>query len=325
DFRGTWGVKAIDQRDDLVLQGNYNGLSILKRTNGHWSLRNIVDGFNTSSRFFEFDELDVVVNHEQKGLFHIVLDPELQKVVKVDNVPAISHSSNLFQFEDQLFYKTFTGIYSISDQLTDISLDKRMTDLIFSEDERPISIIIPDPSTQRLWYFTENGIKYINQSSLSGKMNDFNIAIPNAMSNNLGVSGFEYISKVADNTYLIGSSNGYISLDLTKVYPSSNLISINGIQYGDYQNVSSQAEFNKDGAFKYIHNNLKFEYSVPEFDKYTEVRYQYKLEGLYDQWSQWSEQAEVTFMNLPFGEYTFSVRALAGNNFTENTSSYNFS
>src|SRR5690606_1650353 len=82
---------------------------------------------------------------------------------------------------------------------------------------------------------------------------------------------------------------------------------------------------NKDGAFKYIHNNLKFEYSVPEFDKYTEVRYQYKLEGLYDQWSQWSEQAEDTFMNLPFGEYTFSVRALAGNNFTENTSRYNFS
>lgn len=325
DFRGTWGVKAIDQRDDLVLQGNYNGLSILKRTNGHWSLRNIVDGFNTSSRFFEFDELDVVVNHEQKGLFHIVLDPELQKVVKVDNVPAISHSSNLFQFEDQLFYKTFTGIYSISDQLTDISLDKRMTDLIFSEDERPISIIIPDPSTQRLWYFTENGIKYINQSSLSGKMNDFNIAIPNSMSNNLGVSGFENISKVADNKYLIGSSNGYISLDLTKVHPSSNLISINGIQYGDYQNVSSQAELNKDGAFKYIHNNLKFEYSVPEFDKYTEVRYQYRLEGLYDQWSQWSEQAEITFMNLPFGEYTFSVRALVGNNFTENTSSYNFS
>lgn len=324
DFRGTWGVKAVSQRNDLVLQGNYNGLSILEKTNGHWSLRNIIKGFNTSSRFFEINDLDVVVNHEQKGLFHLVLDPELQKMVKVDNVPAISHSSNLFQFEGQLYYKTFTGIYSIGHKLTDIKLDSALTQIIFKEDEKPISIIIPDPSEQRLWYFTENGIKYINQSSLSGKLNDFNIPIPNSLSNNLGVSGFENISKVADDKYLIGSSNGYISLDLEKVTPTLHQIAIHEIQYGDYQNVSTQAAINEDGSFKYIHNNLKFQYSVPEFDKYTEVRYQYKLEGLYDQWSEWSENAEITFMNLPFGAYTFSVRALAGNNLTENTPTYSF-
>src|SRR5690606_24472782 len=48
DFRGTWGVKAIEQHDDLVLQGNYNGLSVLKKTNGQWFLRNVIEGFNTS-------------------------------------------------------------------------------------------------------------------------------------------------------------------------------------------------------------------------------------------------------------------------------------
>src|SRR5690606_1524298 len=51
DFRGTWGVKVMAQRDDLVLQGNYNGLSVLEKENGHWSLRNIIEGFDTSSRF----------------------------------------------------------------------------------------------------------------------------------------------------------------------------------------------------------------------------------------------------------------------------------
>src|SRR5690606_23100349 len=57
DFRGTWGVKAIEQHDDLVLQGNYNGLSVMERSNGHWSLRNVIEGFDTSSRFFEIEGL----------------------------------------------------------------------------------------------------------------------------------------------------------------------------------------------------------------------------------------------------------------------------
>ena len=325
DFRGTWGVKAIEQHDDLVLQGNYNGLSVLKKTNGQWFLRNVIEGFNTSSRFFEINDLDVVVNHEQKGLFHLVLDTTFHNVVKVDNVPAISHSSNIFQFQGQLYYKTFTGIYSIGDRLTDIALDSIMTAIVFKENQNPISIIIPDPSSQRLWYFTENGIKYINQSSLSGKLNDFNISIPNTLSNNLGVSGFENISKVSENEYLIGSSNGYITLELEKVSTSEHHISIRGVQYGNYQNIASEAPLSEQGVFKYIHNNLKFQYSVPEYDKYTDVRYQYRLEGLSEQWSPWSEKAEVSFMNLPFGDYTFSVRAIAGNDPTENTSSYSFS
>src|SRR5690606_14841037 len=144
DFRGSGGVKAIEQHDDLVLQGNYNGLSVLTKTNGQGFLRNVIEGFNTSSRSFEINDLDVVVNHEQTGLFHLVLDTTFHNVVKVDNVPAISHSSNIFQFQGQLYYKTFTGIYSIGDRLTDISLDSIMTAIVFKENQKPISIIIPD-------------------------------------------------------------------------------------------------------------------------------------------------------------------------------------
>ena len=78
------------------------------------------------------------------------------------------------------------------------------------------------------------------------------------------------------------------------------------------------------GAFEYVNNNIRIEYSVPEFDKYTEVRYQYKMENLYEGWSEWSENTEVTFKNLSFGDYTFTVRAMVGNNLSANTVSYNF-
>src|SRR5690606_31977605 len=162
DFRGSWGVKALGPTDGLILQGNYNGLSILERSNGQWSLRNTLEGFGISSRFFEIDSLRVVVDHEQKGLYQLELDPGLRKIVKMDNIPPIGHSSNLFRFMDRLYYKTHTGIYALGETLDDISLDSEMTQLIFEEGRSPIGIIIPDPREDRLWFFTENGIKYID-------------------------------------------------------------------------------------------------------------------------------------------------------------------
>lgn len=324
DFRGTWGVKAVAFTDNLILQGNYNGLSILERNGGRWSLRNSIAGFSISSRFFEMDSLKVVVGHEQKGLYQLELDPGLREVVTVANIPPLGHSSNLFHFKDQLYYKTFTGIYTIGDQLNNIALDSVMTQMIFKEDEAPISIIIPDPLGERLWYFTNNGIKYIGRSSLSGKLNDTNIPMPSTLRSNLGVSGFENISKIGDSRYLIGSSNGYVTLNLDMVAPTTNRININTVQYGNYWDVSNRALPHHKGEFDYAHNNLIFEYSVPEFDKYTEVKYRYQLVGLYNEWSQWSESPEASFMNLPPGEYTFTVMAMVGNRLTENTASYGF-
>ena len=55
DYPGTWGVKPIKGHSNLLLQGNYNGLSILEKVEGTWKFRNAIDGFTISSRFFEMD------------------------------------------------------------------------------------------------------------------------------------------------------------------------------------------------------------------------------------------------------------------------------
>src|SRR5690606_22103239 len=181
-----------------------------------------------------------------------------------------------------------TGIYALGETLDEITLDSIMTRLIFEQGQAPIGIIIPDPHQDRLWYFTENGIKYIDRSSLSGSLNVTNIPIPSSLVGNLGVSGFENISRIADNQYLIGSSNGYLALDLEKVAPATDRIAINSIRYGDYGKVTDRAPNLLHGEFEFAQNNLIFQYAVPEYDKYTEVRFQHRLEGLYNEWSPWT-------------------------------------
>ena len=76
--------------------------------------------------------------------------------------------------------------------------------------------------------------------------------------------------------------------------------------------------------FESSENNLKFHFSVPEFDKYTEVEYQYRLEEVYNEWSTWSTISEVSFKNLPYGSHTFEVRAKVGNDLSKNTATYEF-
>jgi ligand-binding sensor domain-containing protein len=67
---GTWDVKRIPGRDSLLLQGNYQGLSILALGASGWEFRNALTGFDISSRFFEFtSEGGLIVNYEYKGFY----------------------------------------------------------------------------------------------------------------------------------------------------------------------------------------------------------------------------------------------------------------
>jgi hypothetical protein len=50
-----------------MLQGNYNGISVLERKNNSWVYKNKIAGFNYSSKHFEIiNNRDIYVSHEYK-------------------------------------------------------------------------------------------------------------------------------------------------------------------------------------------------------------------------------------------------------------------
>lgn len=59
----------------------------------------------------------------------------------------------------------------------------------------------------------------------------------------------------------------------------------------------------------YERNRLRFEYAAPSFDGMDANRYQVKLEGQDREWSSWSSEAFVDYVNLWEGNYRFRVRA----------------
>jgi len=56
-------------------------------------------------------------------------------------------------------------------------------------------------------------------------------------------------------------------------------------------------------------NSISFNYAAPFFVKENQIRYQTFLEGLDEDWGEWEDKVYRDFSNLPFGDYTFRVKA----------------
>ena len=114
--------------------------------------------------------------------------------------------------------------------------------------------------------------------------------------------GYETVSYLDANKYLMGTSSGYIIIDLDKLNQKTYQISINTVTNYSIEGKSSPIKLMGLSEFENKRNNLEFTFSVAEFDKYLEAEYQYKLSGYYEQWSDWSTNSSVLFKNLPYGK-----------------------
>ncbi len=325
DFPGTWDVKPIPNHDNLLLQGNFNGLSILSKNADNWSLRNVIDGFDISSRFFEFlGENKVVVNREFKGIFQLDLDEEYTKVINVRNEPSKGFGASLVTYSDKVLYTCTNGIYRYDDKQEKFVNDSLLTEVFYGKEEKPIGIYIPDEKSERLWCFTGVNILYASEGKFNTTSKINKVSIPTHVRKNLGILGFENLTPLGNERYLIGISNGYLTVDLKKSTTREYSVRINSISRKSKDSEFEKIPKDSSISFKYDQNNLSFSYNVPEFDKYTEVAYQYKLEGIYNNWSELVNTSNTSFENLPSGNYIFSVRARVGNEFSSNIASYTF-
>lgn len=325
DFPGAWDVKTIPSQKDLLLQGNFNGLSVLEKSKGKWALRNVIDGFDISSRFFEFiEDHKVVVNREFKGIFKLRFDQDYKSVLEVKNEPSKGVGASLVSYLDEVFYTCDNGIFRYDDSLEQFVADTLLTDIFYQYEDDPVGVFIANNEKNRLWSFTNNTIAYASPGKFNTTSEVRKIAIPSNVRRNLGVLGFENLTPLGDEEYLIGISNGYLTVDLKKLTRKEYAVHINSISRKAADSDFEKIPRDKETTFDFSQNSLFFSYNVPEFDKYTEVNYQYQLKGIYDDWSDWANTATASFENLPFGNYIFNVKAKVGNDLSTNVATYEF-
>lgn len=326
DLLGTWNIQPVKGKENLLIQGNYEGLHILEKQNGRWTYRNKIEGFNISSRFFEIlEDRQILVSHEYKGVFRLLVSKDFQKVLEVvadESVPS-GAKSGLITYNKDILYFMKNGIYKFDKVKKHFSLDTILTSSLLNEDNY-VSGKLLSGEDNTLWAFTKENIVRLFQGSLDNHPQSYKIPLSSALRQD--IAGFENLLHLGGSDYLLVTSKGYIRFDLDKIKDADYIVRIDKIASSKVGYAKENIALNStDFELCFKENNLHFSYTVATYNGLFHTLYQYRLKGLYEKWSNWSTDSNVSFDNLPAGDYLFEVRARVGNVLTKNTATFRFS
>lgn len=319
---GTWKFESDTRHPNLIIQGNYYGMSVLEYKNNQWQFRNKIAGFNYSSRYFELSSNKIIVTHEYKGIFKYTIDNNFQKASKLETFtnPEKGKNAGLTTFNNAIYYSCKKGIFKYNSKKSTFERENQLSK-IFENDEYTSGKLIVDKSN-KIWIFTKNYLHYYTLSKLSSELKKNSIPIPSSLTNSM--SGFENITEITNSIYLIGTTDGYYTINLDELSFKNYSVSISKISSNKTNQNHINSTIKEEGTFEYNENNITINYTVPEYNKYINTEYQYLLEGLQENWSSWSVKSNVNFKNLSSGTYTFKVRAKVANSSPENIATYTF-
>lgn len=325
NIQGTWNIKEVKNNSNQLLQGNYNGLSVLKKENNEWKFSHKIENFDVSSRFFEFlNDEEIFVSHEQKGVLKVNVNPSLTTVKDISIEPISKGlKSSLSKYNNNIIYAYKDGIFKYHTPSKKFLQDTLLTRL-YNYNSFISGKLIAEPKTNKLWGFSKNQISFISPGKLSKKPEVNSIPMPYEFRKS--VSSFENILSIDDQNYLLGTTSGYILINMEESFNKDYKTEINHIISNKFRSNDNSKIVDKtvDGSFLPNYNNIEISYSIPEYNKYLKAEYQYQLEGMYNNWSDWSSSSKQLFENLPYGDYTFNVRGKINNNITQNLESYSF-
>jgi ligand-binding sensor domain-containing protein/DNA-binding CsgD family transcriptional regulator len=320
---GTWKFESIPGKNELLLQGNYSGISVLEKKNNQWVFRNKISGFDYSSKYFEITKTnDIYLSHEYKGVFTFKVDQSFTKSsnFKAFKTPTKGKNASLIEFNDQIYYANKEGFYILNQKTKTFSKDNALS-TVFEKDEYTSGKLIVDRSN-KMWLFSKNYINYFTVSKLSNQLKIHSIPISSSLSNSM--LGYENNTQISNSTYLIGTTDGYYTININDLSFRNNKVSISSITNNKLDEPVVNYSIKDIGDFNHAENNLNFNYTVPEYNKYIYTEYQFLLEGFQEKWSPWSSKTGTFYKNLPPGDYVFKVRAKIANSTPENIATYSF-
>ena len=115
-----------------------------------------------------------------------------------------------------------------------------------------------------------------------------------------------FIDQIDDSYWVINETHDIYKVDKEI---SDSLVFNSVMSIKEVRGTRGHIELTDDLVFDYDENYITFELARPDYLGLLQVEYQYKMEGLNDNWSVWSTNNTVAFNFLPPGKYTLLVRS----------------
>jgi DNA-binding CsgD family transcriptional regulator len=320
---GTWLVQDYKAQDSTYIQGHYNGFSFLKRVQDGFVDLPLVNNFPHSSKFIVSEEDGTIwISNEHKGVSRLKLGPDLRDIKKSKNYSfkeGTGITSSIFKLNGNLFYSDIERIFKYDPEQDKFDPNNALANTF--KDVEKISgkmVALED----KVMAFGENAILSADIADLEKNYSLAYIYLPRK--HRSIPLGYENITQISDDTFLLGLVDGYLLFD--KQFNTSGKdykLEIDRVTTASLDERAYMLPLQGNKDLEYDRNNLNFYFSIPEYKKYVVPLYSYRLKGLSNRWSEWSTEPVANFENLRYGNYEFEVRAKIRENVTPDVS-YSF-
>lgn len=231
---------------------------------------------------------------------------ELKKYDTLSGLPNLtSNVPNLLS--DKLYVTTTKGLYHfnritqtfIQDTIMMGQYDKTIDDFgpIGFANNGEIWQTVKAGFKNKVYIFSKNKLSELSEYNLFSDFQTDRIEFLDDIVLFVGINGILLYNKNTREAL----TNKNLTTNLRKVWVNNDSLVYAG----------SNRYKTKEDSFEipFKNNTLKFEYTLPFYNKSENNTYQYYLEGFDTDWSSWTSEAKKEYTNIPEGDYNFKVRS----------------
>jgi len=281
--------------EEVLIQGTYTGLSIYrKRPNGEWYFSHVVDGVPPVPVKFIAQSANgsLWLAHAYKGLFRAKLSDDARKVSEWEEVTAPAELAQAYNVE--VISWDDGPVIMVGRRYFRPGPDNRLRPADDLNDNSDFPSKIRRGMDGDIFHIYQD---HVVLTTREGKT----VTIPVGL-----IRNHETITGISDRYYLFCTHNGYYVYD--REHPPAQDVSILPVlrKISDLHHPGKLLPIDEKIIVPASSRSVSLEYVMPVFDE--SVQYSFRLEGLQEEWSEWSKSRTALFSNLQPGNYTFRLR-----------------
>ena len=304
-----WKVIKVESRPDILLASSYNGLYVLNFVDDQWEVTTKVQGFDESSRdILAGDDTNTFwVCHGYKGVFKLKLEDNFDRVYSLEhftdkNGLESPFNINVTRYENQIVFTTNTGIFQFDEKVQRFEPYEPLNKIL----GREFNTTSIEKDKDRTWFVQNDQFGFFADTELNPKLQT---SLFLNLKGKLNRSMESYLP-LENNKVLIGANDGLylynIDSEADNTAFKTVLTKVSFYSVDDKKWIDEKID--TSSLFPGKIDVLRFEFASPGMSLSVKREYQYKLNGIDSEWSDWTENNFKEYTYLGPGTYEFKVR-----------------
>lgn len=313
DESGGFSVIRNDFDPDALFQCTYSDLVVFEKREGEWKHTHSLANFFDLIRYIELDHLNNLwASHMRRAIYKLQLNDTQDSVTNttyygINSVFKKEYNIHVFKVENRIVFTTGDSLFTYDDMHDTIIPYTMLNESLGSFQQAHRIVEAPD---HHYWFISAHsiGLFQIRNSHV-----ELIKQYPTNLFRNQLVEGFENIFPVDTRRAFLTLENGYTILDTRaddekEIIKSMHLIPTRIYISGKQGAIEGVSAPNNELTLSFGKTNLHLSYAFPKYSN-TDIRYQYFIEGLDNQWSEPMEKPVFELSRLPVGDFTIKAKA----------------